>query len=1134
MRNFLKVSLFCLVFLILFTPSSVSANNKVYGLTFMGSQWSLPENESWNVMCWFDSLLKNHRFDTLGYQLDTVINLWDNATQRGYNYSWYIPRYKRPFVTDTASVAKFRQKCTWLASQMDTGDIFIAMMGGHGGWEYWNGEWHSDIQAYSTTGQDQELYDTTVARCFNILPCKLRVIYFWSCDAFGGGSLNPDSSGFATVLAFNAPENVRNKTIFYSHAGAEGLSVQSDNSRLDVPYWNPIPGFENPIYGVNTYSWLEGTFPFECVFDGGIEPSYYSGDSVQPGLYKDSIDLNADNRLSAYEDSVWIHTWSSRLGFSSCPMVDLGGKSRRTIFWPFIGIIDSLDALPTVLTLPDSVDSGAVVIPLARVKNLGFVSANIPTRLRIGTTYNQVRNKTIGPNHEDTLYFPNWTANQSGWKMVRCSTELAGDEKPSNNLLRDSIYVRPPPPVYDAGVTRIILSDTADYGDTLVPHAWVKNFGNQVVSFGTLFRIGSVYGDTKPSGLLNPNDSVELIFDQWVAQTGTYAVKCSTYAINDTNYGNDVKTKTLVVLPPQTYDVGVIRIILPDTVDSGFKVVPQSWVKNFGNQTAAFVTYFRIGSVYSSNRTINNLIPGDSSPVVFDTWPAVPGNYLAKCSTALSGDQNPSNDTLTKNIFVQSIPVFSDVGVTQIFLPDTCDQNDTLSPQARVKNFGDTMVSFSTIFKISAVYNDTVSVNSLKPDSLKLLTFDSWITQSGAYLVKCSTALVNDSNHSNDAQLKTLFVRPPSGAPEKWEQLTDLTFLPKKIKGGAALCYDGNQSIYAVTGNNRKTFLAYDLVAGTWALKESVPLGTENKKVKDGSALVFYQGQVYLIKGNSFGFYCYNPTGNTWSSLGIVPGEKKIKKGSALATDGNWIYLAEAGTKPGEFYKWRPDSGWVSLGAIPPGDDNKKLNQGGSLCYLNGKIYLLKGNCSEFWTCDVASGVWTKDSIIPLLPSNKAKVKYGGSLTVLDGKIYAFKGGNTQDFYEYTSGWQIKLSIPVGTSGRKVKAGGALCGTSLGTLYAFKGNNTYEFWRYTPASGSTFWSSLSPKAQEQSVENYLLRSIVKLPTIIRLSDFPKFQKPDSKLSIYDYLGCKINRINASGIYFLKLENQPMRKILIVK
>ncbi len=93
---------------------------------------------------------------------------------------------------------------------------------------------------------------------------------------------------------------------------------------------------------------------------------------------------------------------------------------------------------------------------------------------------------------------------------------MIGDEKPNNNLLIDSVYVRPPLPYPDVGVSKILLPDTADFNDTLQPKVWVKNFGNLPVSFPVIFRINSVYTDTCLVDSLFPNDSLLLSFRSWL------------------------------------------------------------------------------------------------------------------------------------------------------------------------------------------------------------------------------------------------------------------------------------------------------------------------------------------------------------------------------------------------------------------------------------------------------------------------------------------------------------------------------------------------------------------------------------------------------------------------------------------
>jgi len=76
------------------------------------------------------------------------------------------------------------------------------------------------------------------------------------------------------------------------------------------------------------------------------------------------------------------------------------------------------------------------------------------------------------------------------------------------------------------------------------------------------------------------------------------------------------------------------------------------------------------------------------------------------------------------------------------------------------------------------------------------------------------------------------------------------------------------------------------------------------------------------------------------------------------------------------------------------------------------------------------------------LPEGLKQVKAGGSLTS-DGKsIFALKGNNTTEFYRFSldsSLWVPLTSVPLGTSGKKVK-GGSDMGIIGDTLYLIKGN----------------------------------------------------------------------------------------------
>jgi hypothetical protein len=82
------------------------------------------------------------------------------------------------------------------------------------------------------------------------------------------------------------------------------------------------------------------------------------------------------------------------------------------------------------------------------------------------------------------------------------------------------------------------------------------------------------------------------------------------------------------------------------------------------------------------------------------------------------------------------------------------------------------------------------------------------------------------------------------------------------------------------------------------------------------------------------------------------------------------------------------------------------------------------------------------------------KSKDGGCGTYLNTKIYALKGGNTAELWRYHvngDSWGELASMPLGTSGKKVKAGADVVSDGS-VLYATKGNKQNELWMYVPGA----------------------------------------------------------------------------------
>jgi hypothetical protein len=113
----------------------------------------------------------------------------------------------------------------------------------------------------------------------------------------------------------------------------------------------------------------------------------------------------------------------------------------------------------------------------------------------------------------------------------------------------------------------------------------------------------------------------------------------------------------------QAHDVGVSEIISPTSGPSQ-TFIPEVTVKNFGAYTEdgvpvnmaiyEFITDPNNGTlVYEDTIYITNIAPGESLNVVFPDWYASEiGKYQVTACTQLDGDENSSNDCLTKIFYI--------------------------------------------------------------------------------------------------------------------------------------------------------------------------------------------------------------------------------------------------------------------------------------------------------------------------------------------------------------------------------------------------------------------------------------------------------------------------------------------------
>jgi N-acetylneuraminic acid mutarotase len=531
-------------------------------------------------------------------------------------------------------------------------------------------------------------------------------------------------------------------------------------------------------------------------------------------------------------------------------------------------------------------------------------------------------------------------------------------------------------------------------------------------------------------------------------------------------------------------DVAVTAIIAPiDSAVGGDTVRPTIVVQNLStlNPAVDVPVQFLIGSVYNVQQNIPSLAPGALDTVEFSPWVAVGGSYPMAAFTALSGDPNPTNDTMSDSLTV----VVRDVGAYVINRPRAAEQlGTTLRPSIRVRNYGGASVVFDLTLVIknssgTTVYDTTETGIALAGTGFIDREFSkTWTADPvGDYGLTAYTSLTGDTDPLNDTAYGVCTVS--SGPVLPWVcMVRQMPTAPsnREMKDGAWLVEKDNL-IYAAKGNKSTDFYCYFPSADSWKTLASMPVGPDNRTVSKGAVGVAGDHDyIYATKGNNTSeFWRYDASLDSWHRMADVPlgtSNKKVKGGTDL------VYVKETGPDPGriyllkgyknEFYRYEVSrDSWRTLTPAPVGS-NIRWDKGSWLaCHgTPGQgeftIFAHKAKYHEFYKFDAAADTWHSKSLtaMPLLSritGKTRKAKDGSCAAWLNNAVYAFKGANSQEFWRYDpegDTWSEQDTIPaVGVANKKKRVKGGADIVAFGSvLYATKGNKSGEIWRYTPGT----------------------------------------------------------------------------------
>ncbi len=336
------------------------------------------------------------------------------------------------------------------------------------------------------------------------------------------------------------------------------------------------------------------------------------------------------------------------------------------------------DVGPTaILVPPTAVESGTVLVPAATARNFGQHPEVFPIAMQIGAEYLETVYDTLASGQTDTVTFPAWTAEPNGLLAVRCFTSLASDIYRANDTITRTTNVYTG---IDAATIAILApDDTVDSGAAITPRARIANLGTSAVSIPVRLSIGSTYVESV-SVSVSPDETLTVSFPNWTATPlGTFAVRCSTGLTGDTIAGNNLKTDSVTVIALR--DAQAVAILAPTgNVDSGTVITPRAEVANNGTSTVLIPVRMSIGSAYVESVSVS-VRPSETLAVNFPNWTASPlGTLPVRCSTALAGDQDPLNDTVSTTV---RVGVVIDAAAQAVIAPSgTVDSGTAITPGA--------------------------------------------------------------------------------------------------------------------------------------------------------------------------------------------------------------------------------------------------------------------------------------------------------------------------------------------------------------------------------------------------------------------------------------------------------------------
>lgn len=786
------------------------------------------------------------------------------------------------------------------------------------------------------------------------------------------------------------------------------------------------------------------------------------------------------------------------------------------------------------------------VRPVVRLRNQGNTTVKFRCRLFIksdslGIVYSDSADAALAPDSSADVAFSVWRE-ASGRYRSFCFSGLTGDMRPENDTARSVFTLYRP----EVQATRLVVPaaviDSSWYGRPVVEF---RNPSPLAVSCQCSLYIGPYYARAETIAGILPGKTRQHSFSEYyyAIQRGWQPVLCSILAVTESvlghGFGSDNRClrKLECSLFVRVRDVSVESILSPSGNAGSGSIVPRVRIRNRGNVAGSPWCWFTIAdsaSVRYQDSLFVVIAPESDSVLEFRPWAANGGRYIARAWACLDSDAVRTNDTASAGFRV----VRMDAAAQRIVQPLGTMRPGGVRPSVVVANLGEDETDIRATFLIAdsaLVYGDTVRLLRVRPSRETTAVFREWSALAGKYAVRAVVDVAGDEDPGNDFCSTTVRVE----LPRLWAQLQDVPagYAGKPVRDGGCLV-SLRDGLLCLKGGNSDECYRYWVNSDSWRAVSPVLSGSSGRKVKSGAALCFDgTGRVYALRGNrTREFLAYDLAKDSWSFLSELPEATRLLKYGAglafLAGDSSRVcFVKGSGTWDFLAY-WVKQNQWHARRRLPLGPSGRPARRGTCLATISGRVFCLKGGTNEFYEYFPKGDSWVQRADLPAVGASgmSRKVREGASLCAgQSGCLYAFKGRSAEFWrYDIASDTWVQLDdIPASEGSRRAGRGAALAFLS-GRVYAMRGAGTREFWRYEPDARAECGSrDESPSAG-----------------VVRTSSKQKVEVLRASARVYDICGrtvrCEVSEgrvsgITVPGVYFIEAEaGRPCRKVLVVR